>query len=202
MVFKSFINKVKYGKPIIVVSGLPRSGTSMVMKMLEAGGVQIVSDGVRRSDNDNPKGYYEFEQVKQLDKDKDKSWLRDVRGRAIKIISYFLKHLPPDNNYKVIFIIRNLQEICDSQNKMLANRGEPVDPSSDPKMIFLFKQHVEKIENLLIDKPHFDPFFINHRDILTSPLEYVHKINQFISNDLDEVKMASVIDPNLYRNRQ
>ena len=84
-----------YGRPIIVVSGLPRSGTSMMMKMLEAGGVPVWLDGVRTADDQNPKGYYELERVKELDKGLDKSWVREGRGRAVKVISSLLEHLPP-----------------------------------------------------------------------------------------------------------
>src|SRR5919108_966564 len=94
--------RLRYGKPIVVVSGLPRSGTSMAMKMLEAGGLAVVTDGLRAADEDNPKGYYEDERVKDLYEASDKRWLREARGRVVKIISFLLKSLPSDNNYKVL----------------------------------------------------------------------------------------------------
>src|SRR6185295_15833711 len=100
------LRRFRYGKPIVVVSGLPRSGTSMAMKMLEAGGLPVVTDGRRSADEDNPRGYYEDERVKDLYREGDKTWVRESRGKAIKVISFLLKSLPPDNNYKVLFMHR------------------------------------------------------------------------------------------------
>ena len=111
---RGFLTKMKYGDPIIVVSGLPRSGTSMCMKMLEAGGVDVVQDGIRSADEDNPKGYFEHERVKDLDKGGDKSWVKNARGQAIKVISFLLPHLPSDNRYQVVFVRREYQEVLAS----------------------------------------------------------------------------------------
>ncbi len=122
--FPGLVRRLRYGPPIVVVSGLPRSGTSMAMKMLEAGGLAIVTDNVRAADDDNPRGYYEDERVKDLARDANREWLRDARGKAIKIISFLLKDLPPDNNYKVLFMERDLGEVLASQQKMLDHRGE------------------------------------------------------------------------------
>lgn len=105
---KSIYYRIRYGKPVVLVSGLPRSGTSMLMQMLEKGGLPIVSDQIRTPDEDNPKGYHELERVKELDKDKGKEWLRDHRGQVIKIISFLLQDLPLNLNYQVIFMRRNL----------------------------------------------------------------------------------------------
>ena len=166
MSLKRFYRKIKYGKPIIIVSGLPRSGTSMLMKMLEAGGVEIASDGLRTADDDNPKGYYEMEKVKDLDKDKDKSWLKELQGRAIKIISYLLRDLPDNNNYKVIFVERNLEEMIASQNKMLVNRGKPIDPAIDKRMIQNFENHLWKTKNTVLNKPWFEVLYLDHLDVV------------------------------------
>ena len=203
MSLNRFYRKIKYGKPIIIVSGLPRSGTSMLMKILEAGGIEIVTDGVRTADDDNPKGYYEFEKVKDLDKNKDKSWLVELRGKAVKIVSYFLEHLPDNNNYKIIFIERNLREVIASQNKMLAHRGESVDdPAGDEKMIQNFENHLRKVKAMLDREPHFEALFVTHNVLLHSPTEQVERICQFLGGHLDREKMAGVVDPTLYRNRQ
>ncbi len=201
MPLKGLYRKIKYGDPIIIVSGLPRSGTSMLMKMLEAGGIEIASDEIRTADDDNPKGYYELEKVKELDKSEDKSWLAEFRGKAVKIISYFLKDLPKTNNYKIIFIERNLQEMITSQNKMLAHRGEVVDPAGDEKMIKNFKTHLQKIKNMLGNEPHFELLYLNHSDVLKRPIKEVEKVNQFLGGYLDKEKMIGIIDPKLYRNR-
>lgn len=173
----------------------------MLMKMLEAGGIEIASDGIRTADDDNPKGYYELEKVKELDKSEDKSWLTEFRGKAVKIISYFLKDLPKTNNYKIIFIERNLKEMIASQNKMLTHRGEVVDPAGDEKMIKNFKNHLQKIKYMLGNEPHFDVLYINYGDVLKSPIKEVEKVNRFLGGYLDKEKMIGIIDPKLYRNR-
>ena len=111
---------------ITVVSGLPRSGTSMMMKMLEAGGIPPVTDELRTADEDNPKGYYEFERVKAMDQG-DTSWVVGARGKVVKVISALLKHLPPGEQYRVVFVRRNMPEILASQRKMLIHRGEDPD---------------------------------------------------------------------------
>ena len=105
------LRRVRYGKPIVVVSGLPRSGTSMMMQMLEAGGLEILTDGRRTADESNPHGYYELERVKTLEKSEDTSWLTDARGKAVKIIAFLLRYLPENLNYKVIFVHRDMDEV-------------------------------------------------------------------------------------------
>ena len=202
MSIKGFFREFKKGKSIIIVSGLPRSGTSMLMKMLNASGVEIASDGLRTADDDNPKGYFELERVKELDKNKNKSWLTELRGKAVKIVSYFLKYLPENNNYKVIFIERNIHEVIASQNKMLINRGESVDKAGEEKIIQSFERHLQKIKDMLGKDKRFDVLYIKHRDVLDDPLTQAGKINRFLGGRLDEEKMARAVDPNLYRNRK
>ena len=123
---------------ITVVSGLPRSGTSMMMKMLEAGGILPIIDNIRTADEDNPKGYYEFERVKAIDKG-DTEWVADAQGKSVKVISALLKHLPSDHQYRVIFIRRHMDEILASQRKMLLRRGEDPDKMDDAEMALLFE---------------------------------------------------------------
>ena len=137
------------GAPIVVVSGLPRSGTSMVMGMLEAGGLEIVSDGVRVADQSNPRGYYEDERVKTLDKDTDKSWLADARGKAIKIISFLLKDLPDSNRYRVIFILRDMDEVLTSQRKMLQALGQESASAADGRIAVGYRTHLNAVNDLL-----------------------------------------------------
>jgi hypothetical protein len=192
---------MKQGKPIIIVSGLPRSGTSMLMKMLDAGGLEIATDGERTADVDNPKGYYELERVKQLDKQTDKSWLKGLRGKTVKIISLLLKELPDDNTYKVIFVDRNLQEVIASQNKMLVHRGESVNPDGDEKMIRTFEVHLQNIKAMLKSKPCFEVLYLNHRSILDNPAEEAAKISTFLGLNGQTEKMAAIVDPSLHRNR-
>lgn len=197
----NLLKKLKYGKPIIVVSGLPRSGTSMMMKMLEAGGVEIASDGERKADDDNPKGYYELERVKALDKGKDKSWVKNLRGKAVKVISFLLKDLPDEHRYKVIFIRRDLKEVMASQNKMLVNRGVDFDPVDDEKMIGNYEKHLHQVEQMLEGNERFDVLYLNHRAILNDPAVAAGAVCVFLEEGLNEKAMAGVVDTTLYRNR-
>ncbi|HET90547.1 MAG TPA: sulfotransferase family protein [Chloroflexi bacterium] len=184
---------------ITIVSGLPRSGTSMMMKMLHAGGMSVLSDGVRTADVDNPKGYYEFERVKQLEHDRD--WLIDAQGKAVKIISALLEHLPSGYVYKIIFMRRPLEEILASQRQMLIRRGEPTDRVSDDRLAALFRQHLAQVEAWLSERPHIEVIYVDYHDILENPDEQVTRINQFLENVLDVQNMTDVIDASLYRQR-
>ena len=192
--------KIRYGEAIIVVSGLPRSGTSMIMKMLEAGGMRMFTDGVRTADDDNPKGYYEYERVKDLVKERDKSWLTGARGKVIKIISYLLKELPEINNYKVLFMRRNLHEIIASQNKMLARRGESP-ASSDERMIELFEQHLRKVNYLIKHATHLEAIDLHYKEVLENPLGQAVRISDFLGGQMDAARVAGAVDKQLYRNR-
>jgi hypothetical protein len=186
---------------ITVVSGLPRSGTSMMMKMLEAGGMRPLTDEQRMADADNPKGYYEFERVKQLGKG-DSDWLPLAEGKAVKIISALLKHLPAGYRYKVIFMERHMPEILASQRKMLVRRQEDVEKTDDAQMAALFDKHVAEVKQWLAGQPHFDVLYLHYSDILQDGRSHIQAVNQFLGSSLDEAAMAKVIDPDLYRNRQ
>jgi hypothetical protein len=193
--------RFKYGEPIIVVSGLPRSGTSMTMKMLDAGGLNCVSDGVRTADEDNPKGYFEDERVKDLDRDQDRSWVRGARGKVIKVVSPLLQHLPADNHYKVIFMRRHLEEVLASQAKMLDRRGEASD-TSDESMVTSYQQHLEKIQFLLRYRPYFDVIYLDYKAVIEDPRSHAEQINVFLGGGLDVERMTGVVDGTLYRNRR
>jgi hypothetical protein len=186
--------------PVVVVSGLPRSGTSMMMKVLEAGGLPVLVDGLRAADTDNPEGYYEFERVKELDKG-DTAWVADAQGKVVKVISALLEYLPPDYQYRVIFMHRNIEEVLHSQRKMLTHRGEDVEAVNDAEMADLFAKHLAKVKEWLRAQPNFAVLDIDYNAILKDPDSYVRTINQFIDNALDEQAMAKMINPTLYRNR-
>ncbi len=192
--------RIRHGEPIFVVSGLPRSGTSMAMKMLEAGGLSLATDGIRRADEDNPKGYYELERIKDLAQDADKSWLADNRGKVVKIITYLLRHLPATNNYKIVLMRRELEEVVASQNKMLDRRGEP-QHTEDERMMDLFKDDLWRANYLLKHAPHLEALEVNYREVIEHPLEEARRISEFLGRELDLESMASVVDPELYRNR-
>lgn len=189
-------------KIITIVSGLPRSGTSMLMRMLEAGGIEPLTDNIRTADEDNPKGYYEFERVKQLKQDLD--WLEDARERAVKIISALLKHLPQDHAYayKVIFVRRKLEEVLASQKQMLIRRGEPTDTISDERMAELFRKHLSQVEAWMGEQPNVEVLYVSYNEVLEHPQEQAQRINQFLGSTLDVERMASVVDKSLHRQRR
>jgi len=198
---QSFLRRLRRGRPIVVVSGLPRSGTSMAMQMLDAGGLPIVSDGLRVADTNNPRGYYEYERVKELDKPGDHAWLADARGKAVKIISFLLTHLPERYDYQVIFMRRDLDEILASQNKMLDGRGE-ARGAEDERMRALYEEHLERVQRFQSRRPCFSTLMVDYARVLTEPREQAARINAFLGGRLDEEKMAAVADRALYRNRR
>ena len=163
--------------------------------------MEIISDQIRKADNDNPKGYYELERVKDIDKDNDKSWLSNYKGKAIKIISFLLRDLPATLNYKVIFIERNLDEILLSQNKMLINRGEKGKIVSDQKMKKNYENHLWRVKYFLNNTPNFNTLYIDFRDVIQSPREQAMRIYNFLNVALDIEAMTKVADKKLYRNR-
>jgi len=186
---------------VTVVSGLPRSGTSMMMKMLDAGGLPPVTDGIRTADDDNPKGYYEFERVKKL-VNGDTAWLPDARGKAVKVIAALVQYLPPDYVYKMIFMQRNMDEILSSQRQMLIRRGEPTDTVDDKELAALFQKHLDQVTAWIADQHNFDIIYVNYNEVMSDPHSYALMVNQFLGEALDAGKMARVIDPGLYRQRQ
>lgn len=192
-----------YENTIIVVSGLPRSGTSMMMEMLDAGGLSVITDDLRVSDEDNPKGYYELEKVKQLSKDSNyKAWLDECRGKVVKIISHFLTYLPDEYSYKVVFMQRKMSEIHASQKQMLIRRGEPTDKRSAEELSILFEKHLEKTRKWLKEKTNFDVIYVPYNDVISDRDKQIEDINQFFCGALDTDKMRCVVDELLYRQRK
>ena len=185
--------------PIVVVSGLPRSGTSMMMKMLEAAGVDPITDGVRAPDADNPGGYYEFEPVKDLAQ--DRAWLAEAGGRSIKVVSRLLTELPDDYRYSLIFMRRHLGEILASQQEMLIRRGKPSPETEDDKMGELFQKHLDEIEGWLRGKTNFRVHYVSYNALLDGALNEVLKIREFLGMEMNLDRMVAVVDPNLYRRR-
>jgi hypothetical protein len=186
---------------VTVVSGLPRSGTSLMMKMLEAGGLPVMQDGIREADKDNPKGYYEYERVKQMDKG-DTAWMGDAQGKVVKVISALLKHMPPEYEYRVIFMRRHMEEILASQRKMLVHRGEDAEKMDDEKMAALFEKHMSQVFEWLGQQPNVRHMEIHYSDLLADPSTQARKVNEFLDNRLDAQKMVQMVDSNLYRNRK
>lgn len=197
---RRFFSKQINVDPIVIVSGLPRSGTSMMMKILEAGGMSIATDNIREADEDNPKGYYELEKVKKLKI--DNTWLGDIAGMAVKMISMLLYDLPARYSYKIIFMRRKLEEVLASQKRMLERHDRLADYAGDDEMRELYGQHLEEVERWLGQQDNIEVVYVNYKDFLEAPVENVKRLNESLGGHLDESAMAEVVDSQLYRQRK
>lgn len=189
------------GQFITIVSGLPRSGTSMMMKMLEAGGLPVLTDHQRAPDEDNPKGYYEFERVKKLPEG-DYAWLPEARGKVVKVISALLEHLPGGYDYRVIFMQRKMEEILASQKQMLVRADKPSENISDDDLAAMYRRHLASVQAWLAARPNFCVLYVDYNDLLVRPETHIPQINRFLGGNLDMNKMTYVVDPSLYRQRK
>ena len=172
----------------------------MIMQMLEAGGVDIVADFERAADPDNPEGYYELERVKQIDRGGDTAWLVGLRGKGIKIVSHYLRYLPDTNNYRVIFVHRDLDEVIASQAKMLERRDEN-SGADDARMKELYIGHLAMAARELASRSCFATLDLQHRETIRGPEAAAARIIRFLGGSLDEEAMAAAVNPDLYRNR-
>lgn len=186
-------------EPIVIVSGLPRSGTSMMMKLLEAGGLQIMTDNLRLADEDNPKGYYELEQVKAL-RDGDDTWISDAPGKVVKVISSLLEYLPASYQYKVIFMRRDISEILASQKQMLIRRGEPSE-GDDRKMAENFQEHLKRVRVWLANQSNMEVLYVDYNALMRDPAPHVKAVADFLGLQDHLPAMLAVPDASLYRQK-
>jgi hypothetical protein len=182
-----------------IVSGLPRSGTSMMMQMLVAGGLPPMTDNVRTADDDNPKGYYEFEAVKKTKT--DSSWLADAPGKIVKMVHILLYDLPSTSSYRVVFMRRELKEVVSSQSIMLERRGTDGANLSQEQLIAAYQDQLMKIETWLAEPANFSVLKVNYNELLNDPTASTAQINEFFQGRLDAAAMNGVVDPTLYRQR-
>lgn len=192
-------NSKKTNEKIIVVSGLPRSGTSMMMKMLAEGGLATVVDALRQADEDNPNGYFEIEASKSL-KDGEKKWLYAAQGKVVKVISYLLEFLPDDFSYDVIFMEREIGEVLASQRKMLQRRNE-TSTLTDAEMETQFREHLRAVKYWAARKPNMRILFVKYSQMVDAPETLCKSIVDFLEIPLDLKAMQSVPNQSLYRNR-
>jgi hypothetical protein len=183
---------------IIIVSGLPRSGTSLMMQMLASGGVEVLTDGVRSADTDNPRGYYEFEAVKRTRQ--DASWLPRARGKAVKMVSQLLYDLPAQEGYRVIFMERDLDEVLTSQEKMLERLGRKSAPREEMKRSFTL--HLERLHDWLRRQRHLEVLCVCYNALIQRPEEEAGRVSAFVGGRADAGQMAATVEPALYRNRK
>lgn len=186
-------------RPPVIVTGLPRSGTSLAMQMLAAGGVPPMTDHEREPDADNPRGYFEFERVKQLKT--DKSWLDDATGRAVKVIHMLLTELPDDRDYRVLFMRRDIGEVVVSQRTMLARSGRAGAGLAPDRLAEIYRQQLAALERWLSTHPRFAVLDVRYADLIADPLSWAGRIAAHIGGDVDARAMAGAVDPSLYRNR-
>ena len=182
---------------VIIVSGLPRSGTSLMMQMLHNGGVEVVTDNVRSADVDNPRGYYEFEKVKKIKE--DASWLPETRGKAFKMISQLLYDLPPSERYRVIFMERDPDEMLLSQEKMLERSGRRSAPREEIKRSYTL--HLTRLNEWLGRQRHIEVLRVSYNDLMEHPERESQRVGKFLDGKADPERMAATVEPSLYRNR-
>ena len=185
--------------PVTVVSGLPRSGTSLAMQMIHAGGMPALTDGQRTSDDSNPRGYFELERVKQLKQ--DKSWLDDAAGKVVKVIHLLLAELPDDRPYRVVFMQRDLREVVQSQATMLARSGRAGGQLAPERLIAVYEQQLKTVEQWLAARPNFSVLRVPYAQLVSDPSGVVPTVNAFLGGTLDEARMRAAVDPGLHRNK-
>jgi len=184
---------------ITIVSGLPRSGTSMMMQMLDRGGLQALTDDIRKADDDNPRGYFEFEPVKKTKQ--DASWLEFARGKVVKMVHLLLLNLPTDRKYRIIIMRRNLDEVVRSQNVMLDRQGKKGGDLSDEKVKEIFELQLRQVDKYLQNHPNFGVLYVNYNEMIENPHPAVTAVNDFLGGFLDTQAMTNVVEPSLYRQR-
>jgi predicted AlkP superfamily phosphohydrolase/phosphomutase/tetratricopeptide (TPR) repeat protein len=183
---------------VVIVSGLPRSGTSMMMQMLSAGGIPPLTDSVREADEDNPRGYYEFEKAKQLDR--DNSWMAESKGKAVKVVAQLLAYLPamPGVHYRVVFLERDMEEILLSQKSMLQRQEKKGSKLSDDRLRTIFSHQVKQIKTMLSLRK-IPTLFVDYRKTIENPEGTAARLKVFLGEKIDEKKMAEAVDPSLRR---
>ena len=184
---------------ITVVSGIPRSGTSLMMQMMAAGGMPVLTDGLRSADANNPRGYFELESVKSLSRSQDV--MAQANGKVVKVISSLLPNLPKHFEYRVIFMCRPLEEVVSSQNRMLERLGKEVPPTSTASVVGAFEEHLKKIRSWLSQQPNFAVLYVDYPAVLQSPEEQAGRISGFLGRELDVPAMIRQIEHSLYREK-
>lgn len=185
---------------IVVVSGLPRSGTSLMMQALRAGGLELVSDGQREADESNPCGYMELEAVKALPRG-DHSFLDHAQGQAVKIIHALLRHLPSTHRYRVVFMWRDLEEVVASQRKMLERDGRPGAAIPDAALAQVFGRQRDEAMAWLEAQPHMQACRVDYAAAIQDPTSAMREVAAFLELPLDTDAMACAVDPTLHREK-
>ena len=184
---------------ITIVSGLPRSGTSLMMQMLAAGGMPILSDSERQAEVDNPRGYLEWERIKQLPK--DPACIAEAEGKVVKVISRLLLSLPEGHEYRVIFMQRPLPEVLASQEVMLRNRGTAKPGTDNSVIAAAFERHLLEVHAWLDHKDYVKTLRVPYHEALRDAEGIGQKLSDFLEIGLNLEALARQVDATLYRNR-
>ncbi len=185
---------------VTVVSGIPRSGTSLMMRMLDAGGIPALTDGERRADSHNPHGYFEYEPVKRLAS--DASWMESARGKSLKVIYRLLRFLPAGVPFRVILMKRDMHEVFDSQRDMLRARGDGAAEQSGDRLIAALAAELEETRNWLLRQSQISVLDVNYAEVVADPAGQARELSSFLGGGLAEAAMAAAVDPSLYRHRR
>lgn len=184
---------------ITIVSGLPRSGTSLMMQMLVAGGMTPLADGERKADADNPRGYLEWERIKQLPNNPE--LIGEAEGKVVKIISKLLLSLPTGHEYRIVFLQRPLSEVIASQDQMLKRRGTYKDGVDAAIISAAFEKHLRDVNAWFEGKPYVKVFLVPYHEVLNNPRKIAEQLAEFLEVKLNADAMIQEVDPLLYRNR-
>jgi hypothetical protein len=184
---------------ITIVSGLPRSGTSLMMQMLHAGGLPVLSDGERQADTDNPKGYLEWERVKQLKK--DPSLIAEAEGKVVKVVSEFIMSLSSGHDYGIVFMQRPLPEVLKSQDEMLRRRGNADAIGDNSAIEEFFQRHLIEVNQWLASQANIRVLRVHYHRVLREPKLVAEQVVEFLKAPLDVGAMVRQVDGSLYRNR-
>jgi hypothetical protein len=184
---------------VAIVSGLPRSGTSMMMRMIAAGGVPVLGDGLRAADEDNPLGYFEYEPVKATRR--DAGWVPGARGKVVKIVHALLTALPDGYRYRVVMMHRDLDEVLASQAKMLA-RGGHADGAAPPHVLKrAYASQLRDLDRWLDERPQFERLDVHYDEVVADPAGQAERVAAFLDLGGRSGAMAAAVDSTLYRNR-
>ncbi len=184
---------------IAIVSGVPRSGTSLMMQMLATGGLTPLTDQIREADTDNPRGYYEWENIKKIPV--NPSLIAEAEGKVVKVISSLLMHLPLNHEYRIVFMRRPLSQVVASQAEMIQRRGNPGPKSSMVAMQGALETHSRGIVAWLRGRSSMAVHWVDYPDLISDPLKQARQVATFLARDLDVEKMITQVDPFLFRNR-
>jgi predicted AlkP superfamily phosphohydrolase/phosphomutase/tetratricopeptide (TPR) repeat protein len=186
-------------KELLIVSGLPRSGTSLMMQMLRAGGIEPMTDAKRAADEDNPEGYWEWEAIKKLPQ--DPRLIEQAEGKSVKVISALLPSLPGKHRYTIIYMVRPTEQVVDSQWAMLARQC--TQPKSEKQhLIEVQEHHSRQIREVLKKSDRVRLLEVSYPELVADPEPVIARLAELLSERFRPgPAVAACVQPKLFRNR-